>query len=268
MKSYKLAILTAAAGFLWSLNATAQFAYNNADLLLGFRTPGGTSDLIVDIGAASLYAGASSPITISGNYYTSGDLTSASLTLNNLYFSVFGDISPYNPGAGTVNTLWVTAPQTSNPVQAPAWAAQTSPSQGNTRSQIEAIASGAMDFGIGSSSSVVLASHLNQGSSGDLSYTEGVGANGNFNGNFGSNNNIEQDTSATFSSGVTGSGSVRSDLFEMVPGSSGSYIGFFQLDPDGTLTFNPEPVPEPATFAMFGLGLAGLAGWRRITRIS
>ena len=40
MKSYKLAILTVAAGFLWSLNATAQtFNYNNGDLLLGFRTP-------------------------------------------------------------------------------------------------------------------------------------------------------------------------------------------------------------------------------------
>ena len=89
--------------------------------------------------------------------------------------------------------------------------------------------------------------------------------NGNFNGNFGSNNNIEQSTAANFSSSSLVEGD-RLDLFQMTPGSSGSYVGFFELDPNGTLTFNPEPVTEPATFAMFGLGLAGLAGWRRITR--
>ena len=101
MKSYKLAVLTAAAGFLWSLSATAQtFNYNNGDLLLGLRTPGGNSDLIVDIGAASLYANATGPITISGNYFTSSQLTDAGLSLNNLYFSVFGDISPAHPGLG------------------------------------------------------------------------------------------------------------------------------------------------------------------------
>ena len=95
MKTYKLAILTAAAGFLWSLNASAQFSnYNNSDLLLGFRTPGGTSDLLVDIGSVSLYTGATSPITISGNYYTSSQLTDAGLSLEQpLLFGVWGRFS-------------------------------------------------------------------------------------------------------------------------------------------------------------------------------
>jgi hypothetical protein len=100
---------------------------------------------------------------------------------------------------------------------------------------------------------------------GALSYTTGIGPNGNFAGNFGSNNNIEQSTAPDFTSGSVG---VREDLFEMDPGSAGSYLGFFELDPNGTLTFNPEPVPEPATFAVFGMGLMGLAGWRRIIRKS
>ena len=276
MKLYKTTILSVAAGFLCSLNATAQtFNYNNGDLLLGFRTPGGTSDLVVDIGAASLYSGASGPITISGNYYNSSQLTDAGLTLNNLYFSVFGDISPGSSYPGTANTLWVTAPQAINPIQAPAWSAQTSANQGNTRSQMESIAFGATYTSFGEAASadntataVVVPSSLDLTGEGALSYTVGIGPNGNFNGNFGSNNNIEQSTSANFSSGVVNYDSVRSDLFTMVPGSNGSYLGFFQLDPDGTLTFNPEPVPEPTTWAAFGLGLVGLAGWRRIIRKS
>jgi hypothetical protein len=269
MKSYKLAILTVAAGFLWSLSATAQtFNYNNGDLLLGLRTPGGTSDLIVDIGAASLYTGASSPITVSGTYYTSGQLTDASLSLNNLYFSVFGDIAPGY--AGTANTLWVTAPQTYASAQTSPWAAQTSGQQANTRSQIESIAYGATytSFGEAASadntaSAVVVASGLNLTGEGALSYTSGIGPAGNFQGNFGSNNNIEQNTPGAFSSGTT---PMLEDLFQMTPGSAGTYLGYFELDPNGTLTFNPQPVPEPTTWAMFGMGLMGLAGWRRITR--
>jgi hypothetical protein len=271
MKSYKLAVLTAAAGFLWSLSATAQtFNYNNGDLLLGLRTPGGNSDLIVDIGAASLYANATGPITISGNYFTSSQLTDAGLSLNNLYFSVFGDIAPGYPG--TANTLWVTDPQLSNIIEATPWTPQTSANQGNTRAQMESIAFGATytSFTEAASadntiSAVIVPSSLNISGEGALSYTIGIGPNGNFNGNFGSNNDIEQDTSATFTSGTS---PVRTDLFEMTPGSSGTYLGYFELDPNGTLTFDPQPVPEPTTMAAFGMGLIGLAGWRRITRKS
>jgi hypothetical protein len=268
MKLYKLAILSATAGFLWSLNATAQtFNYNNGDLLLGFRTPYGTSDLIVDIGAASLYSGATGPITISGNYFTDQQLTDAGLSLSGLYFSVFGDIAPGSSYPGTANTLWVTAPQSVNYLQAPAWAAQTSSQQGNTRGVIESIAFGATYTSFGEAASadntahaVIVPSSLNLVGENAISYTTGIGTYGNFDGYFGSNNDIEQNTPGSFTSPV------RSDLFQMTPGSNGSYLGYFELDPDGTLTFDPEPVPEPTAWAMFGMGLMGLVGWRRITR--
>ena len=49
-------------------------------------------------------------------------------------------------------------------------------------------------------------SSLNLAGEGALSYTVGIGPNGNFNGNFGSNNNIEQDTAANFTSGTHAGG--------------------------------------------------------------
>ena len=247
MKIHKLAALTAA-GVLWSLNASAQFSYNNSDLLLGFRTPGGTSDLLVDIGSVSLYTGATTPITISGNYYTSSQLTDAGLNLNNLYFAVFGDVSPGYPATyGPYNTLWV---------------AQTSTQLGFSRSRIESIGAGGNFLGATTSpgadntaTAIVTSDSFSQ--SGDNSYAAGMGPNGNFQGNFGSNNNIENNTPLSFTSG-----SIISDLYEMRPNQDGLLLGQFVLTSDGALTFNP--VPEPTTWATLGLGLLGLAGWRRI----
>lgn len=266
MKTNKL-ILLSAAGLLWGLNASAQFTYNNSDLLLGFRTGGGTSDLLVDIGNVSQYINATAPITVSGTYYSSQQLTDAGLTLNNLYFSVFGDVAPgYSTANGPYNTLWVTSPESPSGTQTTPWSAQTSTQLATSRSRIESIGAGGNFLGAinainidNTTTAIVTPDNYNQ--SGDISYHVGMGDNGNFQGNFGSNNNIENSTGASFTSGST---SMFSDLYEMVPDQNGVYLGNFQLDPSGTLIFNP--VPEPSTLATLGIGLAGLLGWRRLFR--
>ena len=260
MKMYKLAVLSAAAASsLWSLNASAQLSYNQGDLLLGMRTPGPGNDLIVDIGPASQYVNATGPITISGTYYTSAQFTASGLNFNNLYFSAFGD----NAG----NTLWVTA---NSPL-----ARHTFYSQSIAAGQFESIAQGGIDAGswysanaANSSSAVITPNGFFTGGGTDLSYTLGVldpnSGVANFQ-YFGAVN--EANTTAGFSAG---SSPLYLDLYELDTYSNnttlppGKELGYFELDPNGTLTY--DPVPEPGTWVMFGAGMLALGAIRRFRR--
>ena len=276
MKPYKLAVLTASViGALWGVGASAQtFNYNNSDLLLGIRSStGGTNDLVVDIGAASQYITASAPITISSTYFTSGQLADAGISLNGLYFSVFGNVtgaSSYGPN----NTLWVTKANNSYATTGAGtpFTVQTSVQQAGTRSQMESIAFGATLISYyntlppqdNTASAVIVPSAFNQSAEGAISYTVGIGSGGNFAGNFGSVNNIENSTGA----GFTSSGAALvSELYQLNPSNAGSpatELGYFQLNTDGTLLYTPGPVPEPSTWAILGIGLISFLAVRRM----
>ena len=259
MNLYKLTVLSAvAAGSLWSLNASAQLSYNQGDLLLGMRSPTATHDLIVDIGPASQYVNATGPITISGTYYTGAQFTASGIDFNNLYFSVFGDT------AG--NTLWVTA---NSPL-----ARHTSYFQSIAAGQFEAIAQGGADAGswypanaANSSSAVIMPKGFSVAGS-DVSYTIGVLDPNSGAADFQCFPTInEVNTTAGFSAG---SSPVNLDLYELDPYSNnttqppGTQLGDFELNPNGTLTFNP--VPEPGVWAMLGAGMFALGAIRRFRR--
>jgi hypothetical protein len=173
------------------------------------------------------------------------------LSLNGLFFSVFGDSASFN--------LWATSPNGN------AWTAGTVPAQAPTTGKIEAIANGALDASLANSgadwtaSASVVPNTFNTFGGSDISYTVGIG-NGNFiGGTF--QGNIEEVTGANF---TTSSTSAILDLYELDvanAGQPGKLLGDFQLDPDGTLTF--DPVPEPSTWAMMGCGMLFLAASRR-----
>jgi hypothetical protein len=94
------------------------------------------------------------------------------------------------------------------------------------------------------------------------SYSLNIGANGDFAGTF--QGNIENTTPAGF---LTNGAPVRSDFYQLKPGSgSGTYLGYFQLGNNGSMTFTT--VPEPATWAMLACGAALFAAIRRIRRQS
>ncbi len=261
MKHCKMAVLSAvAAGSLAGLDASAQFSYTQGDLLLGFRNPGSGNDMVVDIGsAANLVAAATSgggSTSISGTYYTGSQFTASGLNFNNLYFSVFGDTSG--------NTLWATAASTLNE--------HSAYSQVIAAGQFEAIATGASDYpgyyaanAANSANVTIMPNSFNLGT--DLSYTQGIIDPNTGLGTFGyfpvAN---EANTYAGFSSG---SGYAAVNLYQLNPaanGTPGTQLGYFELTPDGTMTFNlgVAPVPEPTTLAMLGTGLLALTAVRRM----
>jgi hypothetical protein len=232
-------------------------------LLLGLRNPGSGNDLVVDIGAASQYVNATGPIAISGNYYSAAQFTASGLDINNLYFSAFGD--------SAANTLWVTANS--------GLTRHTGNSQSGAASEFEAIAQGAADAGsyytanpANSSSAIILPNNFIAGGGTDLSYTRGVldpvlGV-----GNFGYFPVINEANTVTGFS--TGSSPVYLNLYELDPYVNnttqppGTQLGYLELDPNGTLTFNTgvAPVPEPTSLAMFGAGMLALVSLRRFIR--
>lgn len=265
MKHYKLAVLSAvAAGSFVGLDASAMFNYSQGDLMLGIRTPGAGNDMVVDIGtAANLVAlatanGGSTPI--SGTYYTSSQFAASGIPIDNLYYSVFGD--------STSGTLWATASSTLYEHSA------NSQSTG-AGGQFEAIATGANDYpgyypanAANSSSVTIMPNSLSVGGGSDLSYTKGI---------------IDQNSGvanfayfqiANEANTVTGFSSssyfAAVNLYQLDPHSGsttpGTQLGYFQLSPNGDLTFNlgVAPVPEPTTLAMLGTGLLALTAVRRM----
>jgi hypothetical protein len=176
---------------------------------------------------------------------------------------VFGD----NAG----NTLWATA---KTPL-----AEHTFYSQSIGAGQFEAIAQGGMDAGswyaanaANSSSAVITPNGFFTGGGTDLSYTLGVldpnSGVADFQ-YFGAVN--EANTISGFS---TSPYFVTLNLYELDPYSNnttlppGTQLGYFELDSNGTLTFDKgvAPVPDPGTWVMFGAGMLALGAIRRFHR--
>jgi len=249
MKLNQTAILSAAlAGSLWNFTASAQFTYNPGDLFVAFRTAGGSTDLIVDIGA---------PGSINTSAVNGTLLNSVFGGLDGIYWSVFGYQS-------SQNTLFTTSARGDITQQTDPTPSSGLSGQGIVISHMQGILNGATASGTPLSSSVVeLDSGLNQ--SGNISYSIGVatlqGANheGDFRGSW---SPVENFTGSGFASGGVPS---VSDLYQNLPGNplttTGTYEGDFTLGTDGSLSFSP--VPEPGTSMMFGAGMLALVVVRR-----
>ena len=243
------------------------FAYKNNDLVLGFRKTGvyqENNEIVVNIGQASNYVnaaiGTSFPVT---NFSLSQLVPGSFSTLDHLSWSVVGWYTGTNyPGYPTY-TLWVTVPRSSIGVQSAGATRLDRATQQTTRAQIASIFSNAgfVSSDVGTSNefntpyfvregiavypthilSVFMASVVDK-TVGTLHDTWPEG-------------NLEVTTPASFTSAV------RSDLYEVRPtadqngnpivdphtgtSSSAYYVGYFQFNSDGTMTFTREAAAAP-----------------------
>src|SRR5487761_2127334 len=235
----KLALL---AVLLHGVTVSAQtYNYAAGDLLAAFGRSGSSKDVIVDLGSASLYQNATGSFNIAG--VNSILLTTALGSLDGVYWTVFGYVNTPASALGAQNTLWVSQARADVTTANTPNSSLTSSGQGQDVSKMTAIATGAASSyaTVLNNQIVSVANTLNVG--GDpVSFTVGVGPLFDFNGTWAPN--VKNQTPIGFS---TGSVSSVSDLFQQNPGAAnvGNYLGNFQLNNNGTLTFNSvTPVPE------------------------
>jgi len=250
-------------GLLFSASpSNAQnFTSSKGDLLAGFRKTGafqGAFELVVNIGNVTNFLakpqGSSNYIAI----YAPSQLSAAFSSFSNLQWSVFGSFAGSTPYAGfPATTLWYTKARTDINIQSPP--APRNPSSGQTqaRQQILGVGLGAaaISAGLGSTNANNNSVLVREPTGDQNALTAFIGgladpAYGDFKGQIPTT--AENTTPSSFTSPV------RSDLYQVVPSGatdpntglttgSAYYVGYFQLNPDGTMAFtrasNVAPLP-------------------------
>ena len=248
------------------------FQYQPNDLFLTFRKTGINQEnyeAVVDIGQASNLVNATFGTKLNIQASTPAQLTPGSfLSLDNLSWSVIGYYTGTAYAGYPSYTLWMTVPRQNVAVKSGDAARLDRLTQNTIRSKIASIASNAgyVSQDLGTSNQFNTASFVRESIAAYPSHTVSVWMASTVNSTVGTLNdtwpatepnggNLELTTPASFSA------SVRSDLYELRPltdaqsqpiidphtGTSGLayYVGYFELNPDGTLTFTRDAITQP-----------------------
>jgi hypothetical protein len=209
-------------------------------VLVCFRN-GGANDLVVDAGPISTLTGAAPNQRIPINQYSPAQLNAAFGGPDAVNWSAFTWLSD--------NTLFVTQARSSLDTQTAPFAANSSAFQNNTVKRMATIPTGAavnIAFnGLNNSTAVIEPDSISTYHTGS-SYANALlgSAGGQFNNTF--VGNPENTTLGDFST----SGTVaRSDFYQMTPtaslGQVGTFLGYFEFAPDGTMTYVAYPSAVP-----------------------
>jgi hypothetical protein len=245
MLNKKTGLIALLAGFAVGELLAGDFStlnsYTVGDVLVCFRKGG--NDLVVDAGPISTLTNATPNQRIPITQYTSTQL--AQVGINGVSWSAFTWLSD--------NTLFVTKARASLNGQTSPWQAKSASAQLGTALRMATIPPGAYDeFNLlVNSNSTATAVVEEDSSAGNPNYTDGVSYHdalagsygGNFNGTF--VGNPENTTLSTF----TASGNVvRSDFYQLTPTSGyalGTWLGYFELSTNGTMTYVAYPSTVP-----------------------
>lgn len=235
-----------------TLHAAAPFAYNDGDVILAFRQPGGPApDLVVNLGSATNLNAVPLGSTITLANLSASQLNSAFVSLNQINWSVSAAArTPTTPF--TQNTIWVTARRTKNAVVSSPWFRKVAAVQASAVNQIVSVGQNAATYG-----SLNPAGPDNTATGVIIPFTDPnaysklvvdpVNANvHNFGGTFGSGygpGDVENTTPTNFVSAQLVS---RSDFYQLTPGTTAisRLVGYFDFKADGTLTFTAGVPPN------------------------
>lgn len=257
-----LAVLLGAGGAL-----AAPFLYTPGDLLLTFRQPGNAEDLVVNLGPASTYSTLAAGQSVVVTRLPEGLLAATFPSLNGLSWSVLGANRPPTVPEFPLQTLWVAAGRIDAATPAPAWLRKGQFVQGNTGSQIDAIGRNAASFSSATpagarNTATAVAIPVGNAFAPAPVLGEPPTLVGTFQGR------VERATADDFDTDPANVS--RADLFELLPGSRaegtldapGRRLGYFELKPDGTVTFSTGEAPlTPPTIS----GIAFVDGSARVT---
>ena len=244
--------MTAIGLLLCSGVAHAQyFTSSKGDLLAGFRKTGaaqGSYELVVNLGNITNFEAVAAGASIGVSNFSPSQLSTAFSTYNNLQWSVSAAFAGSSPWAGfPAATLWYTVPRNVAGSQTEAPARDIASNQQATRSRVLSVGSGAatISSGLGTTNannnSVLVRESIGDGNAltafiGDVSDPTF----GDFQGTLGFT--VENITPASFTS------SLRSDLYQVCPSGTtdpatqlttgtASFVGYFQLNTNGTMSF-------------------------------
>jgi hypothetical protein len=247
-----------AATVLCAVSASAQFSYQNGNMIAAFGKAGASPDVIVNLGSISGFQNGGLPAF---SFDLSNVITNTFGGVDGVYWSVLGvnkTTGSYDHSVTQTdkNTVWSTVGR-ADPLVINAFPAVIGSSavQANAVGDIRAIGllttpnqanGGIIDFSPGIET-VAKADGLYSYFMTDASFN----GTGNLGGALGYN--------------VLNTGVGTSDLFQSNPGdpfaNTQIYLGAFSLSSAGVFTF--APVPEPSTYAMMGSGMLALLALRR-----
>lgn len=238
------------AGLTGALHA-APFLYGPGDLVLAFRQTGNAADYVVNLGKATHYNALPAGTSIALTNLSAAQLGSAFASLNGLRWSVAAANRPPADPNYPLQTLWIARPRGETGTPSLPWLRKGQSAQGLVGAQVDGVgynaaqASSNLPGGADNTATGVVIPVGN-----NFNVNQVIGTAGNYANTFqGDVENLTPDDFDADPANVS-----RSDLYELLPGTTatgtvnapGRYLGYFELKPDGTLTFNTGSTPVPA----------------------
>ena len=236
------------------------FTSSKGDLLAGFRkNPNfqGNYELVVNLGNITNYEAIAAGASVRVSNFSPAQLSAAFSGYNNLQWSVFGTFLGSSAWAGfPANTLWYTQARSDVNTQSDVQARAPSSGQQQTKNAMLQVGSGAafISSGFGTTNANNNSVLVREAAGDTLSgLTAGINdpsipGLGNFQGTF---FNVESVIPSSFTSPA------RSDLYQACPEGTTDpvmhlttgaayFVGYFQFNPDGTMSFTRASTNAPA----------------------